>query len=111
LCRGLLNPEPFQQGTPSLFTYQFQAEPCRCSRRVATTIECIDLGCASNLMRVLISLTAPSKLSVVEIGGVYKVICSLNHNDFSLAGRRVNVTMPRMRSRVIITVLSGNKGE
>ena len=26
------NPEPFQPGTPSLFTHQFQAEPCRCSR-------------------------------------------------------------------------------
>jgi hypothetical protein len=26
---------------------------------VASIIECIDLGCASNLMRVLISLTAP----------------------------------------------------
>ena len=52
------NPEPFQPGTPSLFTHQFQAKPCRCSRRVATIIERIDLGCANNLMRVLISLTA-----------------------------------------------------
>ena len=39
--------------------YQFQAEPCRCSRRVASIIGRIDLGCASNPMRVLISLTAP----------------------------------------------------
>jgi hypothetical protein len=37
---------------PSLLTHQFQAEPCRCSRRVASIIELIDLGCASNLMRV-----------------------------------------------------------
>jgi len=28
---------------------------------VASIIERIDLGCASNLMRVLISLTAPTK--------------------------------------------------
>jgi hypothetical protein len=46
-------------GTPPLLTHQFQAEPCRCSRRVASIIECIDLCCAINLMRVLISLTAP----------------------------------------------------
>jgi len=46
-------------GTPPLFVHQFQAEPCRCSRRVATIIERIDLGYACNLMRVLISLTAP----------------------------------------------------
>ena len=52
------NPEPFQPGTPSLFTHQFQAKPCRCSRRVASITERIDLGCASNLMRVLIKLTA-----------------------------------------------------
>ena len=45
-------------GTPSLFTHQFQAEPCRCSRRVASIIERIDLGCGSNLMLVLICLTA-----------------------------------------------------
>ena len=53
------NPEPFQQGMPSLFTYQFQAKPCRCSRWVASIVERIDLGYASNLMRVLIKLTAP----------------------------------------------------
>ena len=46
-------------GTPSLLTHQFQAEPCRGSRRVASTIERIGLDCASNLMRVLIILTAP----------------------------------------------------
>ena len=34
------------------------AELCRCFRRVASIIERIDLGCASNPMRVLISLTA-----------------------------------------------------
>ena len=46
-------------GTPSLHTFQIKAEPCRCSRRVASIIERIDLNDASNLMRVLISLTAP----------------------------------------------------
>ena len=45
-------------GTPSLPTHQFQADPCRRSRCVASIIECIDLGCASNSMPVLISLTA-----------------------------------------------------
>ena len=43
---------------PSLFTHQFQAKPCRCSRRVASIIERIDLGYASNVIHVLISLTA-----------------------------------------------------
>ena len=38
---------------PSLFTHQFQAKLYRCSRRVASIIERIDLGCASNVMRVL----------------------------------------------------------
>ena len=48
-------------GTPSLFTRQFQAEPCRGSRRVAPIIERIDLGCARNLMLVrLLLITAPS---------------------------------------------------
>ena len=42
--------------TASLLTHQFQAEPCRCSRWVASIIKRIDLGYASNLMRVLISL-------------------------------------------------------
>ena len=45
--------------TPSLFTHQFQAEPCRCSRPVASIVERIGLGGASNPMRVLICLTAP----------------------------------------------------
>ena len=45
--------------TPSLFTHQFQAEPCRCSRRVALIIERIDLSCASNPMWVLNGLTGP----------------------------------------------------
>jgi hypothetical protein len=44
---------------PTSLTHQFQAKPCGCSRRVASIIERIDLGCASNPMRVLISLTAP----------------------------------------------------
>ena len=47
-------------GTPTLHTHQFQAEPCRGSRRVASSIERIDLGCARNPMLVLIGLTAPS---------------------------------------------------
>ena len=45
-------------GTPSLLTPRFQAEPYRCSRRVASIIERIDLGCASNLMGVRVGLTA-----------------------------------------------------
>ena len=45
--------------TPSLFTLQLQAEPCRCSRRVASIIERIDLGCTNNLTRFLFSLTDP----------------------------------------------------
>ena len=49
-------------GCTSLLTHQLQAKPCRCSRRVASIIECIDLGYASNLMRVLIDLIAPFKL-------------------------------------------------
>jgi len=47
------------RGTPFLFTHQFQAKPCHCSRRVASINERIDLGCASNLMRVRVGLTAP----------------------------------------------------
>ena len=46
-------------GTPSLLTHLFQTKPCRCPRGVAPIIERKDLGCASNLGRVLISLTAP----------------------------------------------------
>ena len=46
-------------GCTSLFIHQFQAEPSRCSRWVASIIERIDLGVAGNLMRVLISLTEP----------------------------------------------------
>ena len=45
--------------TPSLLTHQFQTYPCRCSRRVVSIDECIDLGCASNVMRVLTNVTAP----------------------------------------------------
>ena len=52
---------------PSLFTHQFQANPCRCSRRVASIIERIDVGCASNPMRVLIGL----KVAVLYFG----IIC------------------------------------
>ena len=49
-------------GTPSLHTHQFQAEPCRGSRRVASSIERIDLGCARNLVLVLIRLTAAFRI-------------------------------------------------
>jgi len=45
-------------GTPPLLTPQFQAKPSRCSRWVASIIERIDLGGASNPMLVLIKLTA-----------------------------------------------------
>ena len=40
------------------FTHQLRAEPCCCSCRVASIIERIDLGCASNLMRVRVGLAA-----------------------------------------------------
>ena len=50
---------------PFLLTRQFQAPSNRRSYWVAPTIERIVSGCASNLMRVLIRLTAPStKLNV-----------------------------------------------
>ena len=47
--------------------HQFQAEPYRCSCRVASIIERIDLGCASNVMRVPICLTAPAQLLLTQI--------------------------------------------
>ena len=46
-------------GTPSLLTHQFQAKSCRGYRWVASIIERVDLGCDSNLMLAIISLTAP----------------------------------------------------
>jgi hypothetical protein len=51
---------------PPLFTHQIKAEPYRCSRRVASIIERIELGSASNLVGVFICLTAPP-YSLVEI--------------------------------------------
>ena len=48
-------------GTPSLLTNRFQTKPCRRSRRVASILKCIDLGCASNLMRVCVGLTAANR--------------------------------------------------
>ena len=45
--------------TPPLLRYQFQAAACWYSRWLASITERIDLGCTSNLMRVLIFLTAP----------------------------------------------------
>ncbi|MBT4354553.1 MAG: hypothetical protein HOD13_08330 [Rhodospirillaceae bacterium] len=33
---------------PSLLTHQFQAKPCRCSRRVVSIIERINLDCVRN---------------------------------------------------------------
>ena len=61
-------------GMPSLFTHQFQAEPCRCSRWVASIIERVDLGCASNPMLAIISLTA----ALPELYFVQKVLPHLN---------------------------------
>ena len=52
---------------PSLLTHQFQANPCHCSLRVASIVERIELGLASNLMRVLISLTAPGREMRAEL--------------------------------------------
>ena len=63
---GVGGVDPFEGSfvwTRSLFTNQYQVKPYRCSRRVASTIECIDLDCASNLMFVLICLTAPQLLN------------------------------------------------
>ena len=51
--------------TASLLSHQVHAKPCNCSRRVASIIERIDSGCASKLMRVLISLTAAIPLVVL----------------------------------------------
>ena len=51
--------------TASLLSHQVHAKPCNCSRRVASIIERIDSSCASNLMRVLISLTAAIPLVVL----------------------------------------------
>ena len=45
-------------GTPSLFTHKFQSIPCRCSRRVASIMERIDLDCGGNVLHALIGLTA-----------------------------------------------------
>ena len=53
-------------GTPSLPTNQFQANPCRCSLGVASIIERIDLGGASNLGRVRVGLTAADYERAVE---------------------------------------------
>ena len=55
------------EGAPLLLTYQFQPKPCRCSYRIASIIERIDLGYASDLMRVLIKLTATSNWKRVLI--------------------------------------------
>ena len=49
-----------------LFTQQFQAKPCRNSRRVASIIACIDVRRGCNLMRVLIKLTAPKLLLITH---------------------------------------------
>ena len=58
-------------------------EKCRYFRRVASIIERIDLGCASNLMRVLICLTAPDQ-ALTTVARFHK--CSNNRRnkyDFS----------------------------
>ena len=51
----------------SLFTLQFQTQPCHCSCRVASTFECINLGYACNLMQVLITRTAPPKIMPLAV--------------------------------------------
>ena len=43
----------------SLFTHQFQAEPCRCSRRVALINGQINSQYVRNLISHLISLAVP----------------------------------------------------
>ena len=50
---------------PPLFTHQIKAEPYRCSRRVASIIERIELGCASNLglVRLLLITAAQRRLN------------------------------------------------
>ena len=71
-CRSALRlgPRPFSINLVNSFGGNFvllyisihaliQDKPYRGSRRVAPVIERIDLGCASNRMGVLISLTAP----------------------------------------------------
>ena len=65
--------------TSTLLTHQFQAKPCRCSSRVASVIERIDLGCASNLKLVLIRLTASLK-DLLILRGVHAFIRSHNGN-------------------------------
>ena len=55
-------------GTPSLLMHQFQANPSRCSRQMASIIERIDLGCGSNVLGVLIILMAPSRSFFVTSG-------------------------------------------
>ena len=48
-------------GLPYCLHSQFQAASCRCPRGVASIIEHIDLGGASNLMLILIGLAAPAR--------------------------------------------------
>ena len=54
----------------SLLTHKPQAKPCHRSRRVASIIKRIDLGYASNPMRVLISLTAATTAERMIFGKV-----------------------------------------
>ena len=57
-------------GTTSLPTDQFQANPCRCSHRVASIIERIDLDSGSNLMWVRVGLTASLRLTLSDHLGI-----------------------------------------
>ena len=83
-------------GTPSRFTHQSQAKPCRCSRWVASIIERIDLGCASDLMGVLIQLTAPlSRLFMRTI--CRNTSLSVNHSS-DISSR--HKTTPHMRAEI-----------
>ena len=50
-----------------LFTPQFQAQSNRRSYRVALIIERVGSGCDSNLMRVLIRLTAPLRVAKLNL--------------------------------------------
>ncbi|WP_347833598.1 NAD-binding protein [uncultured Planktomarina sp.] len=68
---------------------KLQAKTRYCSRRVASFIERIDLGCASNVMRVLISLTAatnyPKKVLSGDINPDFSLWLGLKDIGLALA--------------------------
>ena len=59
-CKSGSKSGPYKPKLTNCFDSELQAVLCRCSCRLASIIERIDLGCASNVMRVLVCLTAPS---------------------------------------------------